>query len=40
MPDGRVKEGIFQENKFIEKKTVKLPPPIMEEVSSDENLDI
>ena len=40
MPDGRVKEGIFQENKFIEKKTVKLPPPIMEDATSDENEEI
>lgn len=38
MPDGRVKEGIFHENKFVEKKSVKLPPPIMEEASTDENL--
>ena len=38
MPDGRVKEGIFHENKFVEKKSVKLPPPIIEEASTDENL--
>ena len=27
-------------NKFIEKKTVKLPPPIMEDATSDENEEI
>lgn len=37
MPDGRTKEGIFQDNKFIEKTRVKLPAPIMEEATSDEN---
>jgi len=39
MADGRVKEGIFKENKFFEKKVVKLPPPIMEDATSDENIE-
>jgi len=39
MADGRIKQGIFKDNKFFDKKTVKLPPPIMEDAETDENID-